>query len=179
MRAPLIKRSEKELQKAGQRGITNAYAAHDPLPRLTAEGHFDGVRLAQKLISINKAVRARTLAKSLPNAIDREAVRVMKAGNSLGRLGLEKYLQKNPGDARVRPMGGARLTAPVAPRSVGRASARGGRERANRGGIPSDLRAAAGCSARGDEAGRYYDRRSSLHGCALNSQAVRLASCFA
>ncbi|MFT5441736.1 MAG: spermidine synthase [Myxococcota bacterium] len=102
MRAPLIKRSESKLQKAGQRGIKDAYAAHDPLPRLTAEGHFDGIRLAQKLSSINKTARSRTLAKSLPNAADREAIRVMRAGNSLGRLGLEKYLLGNPGDTRVR-----------------------------------------------------------------------------
>jgi spermidine synthase len=102
MRSPLLRRAPEKQAKRSQRAINEAYHQYDPLPRLIADKEVNPVHLIQRVRAYPQVERARNLAKNLEDPIQKERLRLLKPGNTAGRLGLEAFLTQHPDDSIVR-----------------------------------------------------------------------------
>ena len=102
MRSPLLRRATKPAAKRSRIAVGEAYLAHDALPRVLAEGTVDPANLIQKLRASRQVERARILVKTLEDPVQKERLRLLKPGNTSGRLGLEAFLEDHPDDPLVR-----------------------------------------------------------------------------
>ncbi|MDE0911019.1 MAG: fused MFS/spermidine synthase, partial [Myxococcota bacterium] len=102
MRSPLLRRAPQKQAKRSQRAISEAYHQYDPLPRMIADKKVNPIDLIQRVRAYPQVERARNLAKNLKDPIQKERLRLLKPGNTGGRIGLEAFLTQHPNDSLLR-----------------------------------------------------------------------------